>query len=68
MSIKTRLVLVDDDDVEDLEGDLASPEVMEYYWRHTGNVATYWVSAAISAMPFPAVMCLGIPRCMTGNC
>jgi len=53
MSIKTRLVLVDDDDVEALEKDLASPEVMEYYWRHTGNVATYWMSVSDFRNAFP---------------
>jgi hypothetical protein len=38
MSIKTRLVLIDDADLDDMKADLANSEVMDYYWRHTGRV------------------------------
>jgi hypothetical protein len=38
MTTKTRLVLVDDDDLEAMQQDLADPAVMEYYWQHTGSV------------------------------
>ena len=53
MIAKTRLVLVDDDDVEAMQQDLADPAVMEYYWEHTGNVETYWMTVSGFRMTFP---------------
>ena len=44
MSIKTRLVLIDDADLDAMKADLANPEVMDYYWRHTGRVTTFWMT------------------------
>jgi hypothetical protein len=53
MIAKTRLVLIDDDDVEAMQQDLADPAVMEYYWQHTGNVETYWMTVSGFRMTFP---------------
>jgi hypothetical protein len=53
MTTKTRLVLVDDDDREAMQQDLADPAVMEYYWQHTGSVETYWVSVSDFRFTFP---------------
>jgi len=53
MTTKTRLVLVDDDDLEAMEQDLADPAVMEYYWQHTGSVETYWMSVSDFRFTFP---------------
>jgi hypothetical protein len=53
MIAKTRLVLVDDDDVEAMQQDVADPAVMEYYWEHTGNVETYWMTVSGFRMTFP---------------
>jgi hypothetical protein len=52
MIAKTRLVLVDDDDVEAMQQDVADPAVMEYYWEHTGNVETYWMMVSGFRMTF----------------
>jgi hypothetical protein len=53
MTTKTRLVLVDDDDLEAMQQDLADPAVMEYYWQHTGSVETYWMSVSDFRFTFP---------------
>jgi hypothetical protein len=53
MTTKTRLVLVDDDDLEAMQQDLADPAVMEYYWQHTGSVETYWMSVGDFRFTFP---------------
>lgn len=53
MIAKTRLVLIDDDDLEAMQQDLANAAVMEYYWQHTGNVETYWMTASDFRMTFP---------------
>jgi hypothetical protein len=53
MTTKTRLVLIDDDDLEAMRQDLADPAVMAYYWQHTGNVETYWMSVSDFRMTFP---------------
>ena len=68
MIAKTRLVLIDDDDLEEMKQDLANPEVMEYYWRHTGDVKTYWMTVGEFRMTFPG---RDVPRetwlCTTGS-
>ena len=53
MSIKTRLVLIDDTDLDDMKADLANPEVMDYYWRHTGRVTTFWMTQSEFRKAFP---------------
>jgi hypothetical protein len=53
MSVKTRLVLIDDTDLDDMNADLANPEVMDYYWRHTGRVTTFWMTLSEFRKAFP---------------
>lgn len=45
MSYKTRIFILDDEDVVQMKGELADPELLNYYWEHTGSVASYWISA-----------------------
>ena len=68
MTTKTRLVLVDDDDLEAMQQDLADPAVMSI----TGNTRAAsrrigWVSATSGSLS-QDVMCRGTLPCMTGNC
>ena len=53
MAVKTRLVLIDDDDLDAIREDLANPEVMGYYWRHTGDTETYWMTVSEFRRAFP---------------
>ncbi|GAB2588590.1 hypothetical protein [Microlunatus antarcticus] len=53
MGVKTRLLLVDDADLDAMEADLADDDVMTYYWRHTGDVDTYWMSTGDFRTAFP---------------
>ncbi|GAA3631480.1 hypothetical protein [Microlunatus ginsengisoli] len=53
MSVKTRLVLIDDDDLDVMREDLANPEVMGYYWRHTGDTETFWMTVSEFRRAFP---------------
>lgn len=61
MTTKTRLVLVDDDDLEAIQQDLADPAVMEYYWQHTGSVETNWMSVSDFRFTFPRTGCAAGP-------
>jgi hypothetical protein len=54
MATKTRLLLVEDADLAAMHDDLADPEVMGYYWRHTGDVDTFWMSTGDFRTAFPA--------------
>ena len=53
MSVKIRLVLIDDQDHGAMREDLADPDVMGYYWRHTGDVKTYWMTVSEFRRAFP---------------
>ncbi|MGI3782649.1 MAG: hypothetical protein ACRYG2_17950, partial [Janthinobacterium lividum] len=53
MAVKTRLLLVEDADLAAMQADLADDEVMEYYWRHTGDVDTFWMSTRDFRTAFP---------------
>jgi hypothetical protein len=53
MSVKTRLVLIEDAELDAMREDLANPEVMDYYWRHTGDVETYWMTVSEFRKAFP---------------
>jgi hypothetical protein len=44
MSYKTRIFILDDDDVAQMIRELQDPEVLTFYWEHTGSVASYWIS------------------------
>lgn len=56
---KTRLFIIDDDEVRLMEEDIAS-DVIEHYWQLTGpDVATYWISVGKITTTFPQ---LSIPK------
>jgi hypothetical protein len=44
MARKTRIFVIDQDDVAGMEEDLADQEVLDYYWEHGGDVESYWIS------------------------
>jgi len=46
MRYKTRLIIVNDDDVPAMEEDLKDKELLKFYWSHTGSVDTYWISVS----------------------
>ena len=53
MAVKRRFVVIDDADLDALLEDLADPEVMDYYWQHTGDVETFWMTAGEFRHAFP---------------
>ena len=53
MSAKIRLVLIDDEDLGAMTQDLSDTAVMEYYWQHTGDVETYWMTVSEFRTTFP---------------
>jgi hypothetical protein len=59
MRFKTRLFVIDDADVDQMEHDLADQELLQYYWEHTGDVASYWITVSDYRRNYPA---LAVPR------
>ncbi len=55
MKYKTRLFIIDDAQAEQMHEDLANDEVLDYYWRHTGAVKSYWMTVAEFRNSFPGV-------------
>lgn len=53
MHVKTRLLLVDEADLDAMAADLADDDVMRYYWDHTGDVDTFWMSTRDFRTAFP---------------
>lgn len=53
MSHKTRIFIIDDDDVEKMEQDLRDPQTLSYYWDNGGDVDSYWISAGNFQKQFP---------------
>jgi hypothetical protein len=45
MRYKTRLIILDSDEMETMRQDLNDEDLLAYYWRHTGSVNTYWISS-----------------------
>jgi hypothetical protein len=46
MRYKTRLIILDSDEMGAMSHDLNDTDLLAYYWRHTGSVDTYWISSA----------------------
>jgi len=46
MAYKTRIFVIDDEDLPEMEHDLADPDLLDYYWRHTGDVDSFWISVS----------------------
>jgi hypothetical protein len=46
MSYKTRIFILDEDDIPEMERNLSDPQLLSFYWEHTGSVDSYWISVA----------------------
>jgi hypothetical protein len=44
MARKTRIFVIDQDEVVSMEEDLADQQVLDYYWEHGGDVDSYWIT------------------------
>jgi hypothetical protein len=55
MSYKTRIFIIDDDDVIQMERELADPQLLNYYWEHTGSVASFWISTTAFKRHCPGI-------------
>jgi hypothetical protein len=53
MSYKTRLIIIDKADYPRWEADLQDKDCLEDYWKNTGQVATYWITAEDFLASFP---------------
>lgn len=53
MRYKTRLFIIDENSRRQWEADLDDEECMQYYWTHTGNVTTYWMTSDDFLANFP---------------
>jgi len=53
MHYKIRLFIIDDADFPRWEADLKDKSCMDYYWNHTGNVTTYWMTTEDFLLNFP---------------
>jgi hypothetical protein len=54
MHNKTRLIIIDKADFAQWEADLKDENCLEYYWSHTGRVATYWITDEDFLANFPS--------------
>ncbi len=43
MTRKVRLFILEDRFEAEMNADLANPELLEFYWLHTGDVPSYWI-------------------------
>jgi hypothetical protein len=59
MRYKTRLLIIDQSDEEQMERELNDEEILKYYWNHTGAVTTYWMTVMDFLTIFPG---MAIPR------
>lgn len=55
MRYKKRLIIIDRSDEEQMQLDLADAGTLDYYWRHTGPVTTYWITSRDFAANFPGM-------------
>jgi hypothetical protein len=53
MAYKTRIFIIDDEDVEQMEQDLRDPDTLSYYWDNGGDVDSYWISVENYRRQFP---------------
>jgi KAP family P-loop domain len=60
MRYKKRLIIIDETDKAQMEFDLADASTLDYYWSHTGAVATYWITSRDFLANFPGMST--IPR------
>ncbi|TDD61382.1 hypothetical protein E1263_07695 [Kribbella antibiotica] len=55
MKFKTRLFVIDDNEAEQMERDLADQDLLRFYWEHTGDVASYWITVSDFRRNYPAL-------------
>jgi hypothetical protein len=54
MRFKTRIFIIDDEDLEQMKHELSDSELMNYYWSHTGEDAkTFWIPSSSFKRNFP---------------
>jgi hypothetical protein len=53
MKYKTRLFIIDEADRGQWNLDLQNKEYLDFYWLHTGDVATYWMTSNDFLANFP---------------
>lgn len=46
MKEKVRIFILDDQQEEMMREDLADADLMRFYWEHTGDVETYWITTS----------------------
>lgn len=53
MRAKVRVFIIDAEDCAQMEEDLSSQEMMDYYWSQTGDVDSFWISARDFELQYP---------------
>jgi hypothetical protein len=46
MDQKVRIFVIEDGEAAAMTADLADPDLLAFYWHHTGVVDTYWITAS----------------------
>jgi hypothetical protein len=54
MKFKTRLFVIEDDEVAQMEQDLADQDLLTFYWEHTGDVDSYWITVSDYRRNYPS--------------
>jgi hypothetical protein len=55
MSVKTRLFVLDASSQRDMGEDLTDPSLLDWYWRHTGEVDSFYVTESDFRKNFPQI-------------
>src|SRR5258706_9232462 len=55
MKYKSRLFVIDDRDVKEMEADIADQELLKFYWHHTGAVNSYWITETDFRRNYPSI-------------
>ncbi|XUL89197.1 hypothetical protein ACQ86D_23255 [Streptomyces galilaeus] len=55
MSYKTRLFIISSEDLLHMQEDLQDLDVLGYYWGHTGDVKSYWMTVEEFRGNFPRI-------------
>jgi hypothetical protein len=55
MKERVRIFILEDEQEELMKEDLANAELMQFYWEHTGDVETYWITTTQLTKFYPAI-------------
>jgi len=55
MDFKTRLFVLDDNGLRQMEEDISDPSILDNYWENTGTVESLWISEADFRRNFPQI-------------